>query len=225
MMHDNDNARLAIQKVMGTISRMDQSYNLNVWHGQQQAIEDDLTTTLGFANLSSLALQLLDADKTVVFEYKVQFDGPTRQWSVGEGQGGLELPVFDRRKISGHRLLINRKGSDEAYRHLLKLSWNTAEELRRRTADVLASNHTARITGGRLDGSFDVPADARHLLKIIRAGTRGYAFACDQELGGQSVYLHPDYAPAGFAFREGDMVSAIVVQTERGLQGRNIQPA
>jgi len=66
----------------------------------------------------------------------------------------------------------------------------------------------------------------RVLLVITDTGTKGYAFGQSQDANGPGkVFLHINYAPAGFVFRRGERITARIVQTPAGIQARDISPA
>jgi hypothetical protein len=226
MIPNSSKSLLAVRKSIAQIALIDRSYQLGVMKNDSDGMEHDLCVMHDFRDLAAVALELIGEGKVVLFAYRIRFDrSRDAAESENDAARGLELPIFDRQKVLGNRLLITRHGRHEQYAHLLQLAWTKADALKQRTSDTLSSSHTRKISGGRMHSTFDLPADARHLLEITRAGGCDFAFARDLTMDAPGVYLHQQFAPHGFTFRSGDLVSAVVVQTPRGLQARNILPA
>ncbi len=70
-------------------------------------------------------------------------------------------------------------------------------------------------------------ATNRRRLRVVSTGQRGFAFGVSVDSGPalRDVFLHASDAPPGFAFGVGQFVSAEIVQTGSGSQGRRIRRA
>lgn len=218
---------LAVQKALHQIAFIERSYDLTVFNGngRREAIQHDLAVMLHFGDLKRITLELLDADSTALFQFAVRFNDVDHGNWRHDAATGVELPILDRRKVVGHRLLIKHNGGASKYQHHLKLSWGKADTLPSKATEVYKSEHARRITGGRQNGEFHVCSDARHRLVVVRAGTKDFAFAEDLDLSEAQVHLHRKFAAEELRFRLGDQLTGLVVQTPLGLQARNIRRA
>jgi hypothetical protein len=219
-----DTLGLEVSKAIEQIAFIARSYALSLWTSDANKADwkHDLTVMHRHGDLEHVRLELLAADQTVLFEFKIRFTGSGGGERLADTGQGVELPVLDRRRVAGHRLIVQQLGHVAGYRHLLRMPWQSAATLPKRAGDAFESEHARKITGGRQHGLFHVPAEARHRLLITRVGDRGFAFARDLDLGVEGVFLHAKFALQGFEFRPGRHVTAVVVQTPRGLQARNI---
>jgi hypothetical protein len=173
-------------------------------------------------DLARLGLVLLDSAKAIVFEFWVDFGDTKSSVAVADSARGIELPVLARGTIATYSLqVINRVVEKTAYRHLLKLNWNPAPPLQSLTTERFESGHAGKISAGR-QRAFVSVAGARRRLRVTHVSATGdYAFGRDAELA-MDVFLHVSFAPAGFTFKPDATLTAVVVQTPRGAQGRNI---
>lgn len=219
--------KLSINKVAAQLALIQRSYALKVWddEGHREKWQHDLELMLAHADLRSVNLELLDAREIVAHEFVFEFTGQSLQHTRGfDLAGGMELPVLKLAKVKGQRLLVYRNNRESIYRAALQLPWADAKVLPRKNSSDFASEHSARITGGRLTGRMRVGTDARQRIVVTQTGTKGYAFGKARDLEDAQVYLNSRYAPEGFVFKVGRCVSGVVVQTPRGLQARDIQP-
>jgi len=226
-MTEQENARLQASKITGVIDFIERSYRLGLWttFGGKPVLEHDLGVMLAYEDLRQICLQFLAADKTVLSELEITINGESDGRKLRDSANGVELPLLDRRAVADCRITVQRNGNEDQYRHLLKGSWSRVESLRRRPSGSYVSEHAARITGGRQTGIFRVADESRHRLVVTQTGTRGYAFAEDLDLGAQRVFIHSRFAPAELRLHPGMHVTALVIQTPRGLQARNVQRA
>lgn len=222
-----DAVKLEVSKAIQQLAFVDRSYHLGLW--SSDAAKEDWKHDLGLMracdDLEYVCLELLAADHTVLCEFRLTFNGSARGARMTDSGQGIELPVLDRRLVAQGRCILQRHGRETQYKDLLKIRWSPAETLRKRAGDSYASEHAAKITGGRQDGTFHVAAEARHRLIVTQNGTQGYAFAKDLDLGADGIFLLPKFAPVGLQFQPGQQLTAVIVQTPRGFQARNIQAA
>jgi hypothetical protein len=226
-MHILESIKLEVSKAIEQLAFIDRSYNLGLWpsDASKHDWKHDLAIMRAFDDLEYICLELLAADNTVLGEFRPAFNGSMRGLRVIDSARGVELPILNRRLISGQRALLQRRGHEAQYRHLLRIPWSPAETLRKRAGDVYKSEPASATTAGRLNGAIHVGAEARHRLVVTQIGTKGYAFARDLDLGADGIFLHPKFAPVGMQFRIGQRLTSVIVQTPRGLQARNIQAA
>jgi hypothetical protein len=218
--------RLDVRKALSQCDFIGRSYGLPLWTpaATRADWEADLLTIHLHDDLARVTLLLLDSAQRAVFEFRVDFH-QNAQGPIIDSARGVELPVLDRGIVTGHNLQVSYRGQDRAaYRHLLRIAWQDAASFVRLTTEQFESDHAGRISAGRQKGYFSV-AGARHRLLVTHVSPAAdYAFGDDAELKTQ-VFLHAKFAPPGFAFRRGQAVTAVVVQTPRGPQGRNIAQA
>jgi hypothetical protein len=218
--------QLEVSKALRQLQFVDRTFHLGIWaDDSKDKWQHDLEIMRMFNDLKDVRLELIGADRTVMFEFRIAFaGGPSPQRGLDSGNG-IELPVLDLRAVVDKRVIVGHCGKRSQYQNLLAMNWTPAVNHVKRDGDTYGSEHTAKITGGRQTGSFHVGSDLRHRLVVSRTGPRGYAFAKDLDLGTADVFLHPKFAPPGFVFFVGQQVRCVVVQTPRGFQGRNIRLA
>jgi len=213
------------KKVVSQFDTIGRSYYLPIWAPQTAADhQHDWGVMLAHGDLQSASLELLAGDKTVLFEFKVRFQGEKAKRGLIDSADGVELPVLDRATVAGHRLIIQQSGREPVYRHLLRMTWSPAQTLQKRRGDSFASEHARKITGGRQTANVHVTAEARQRLVVTQTGDGAYAFG-EVPARFKGVFLHRKFAPPGFQFRIGQQISAVLVQTPKGLQARAIQMA
>jgi hypothetical protein len=216
---------MQVSKVVKQFDLVARSYNLPIWAPQSAADHlHDWGVMLAHGDLQSASLQLLAADKSILYELSIRFEGQKPKLGLVDSANGVELPVLDRAAVVGHRLMIQQNGREAVYRHLLRMTWRPAEALRKRPGDTFASEHARKITGGRQTANVHVGAEARQRLVVTQTGEAGYAFGEVPAKGWKGIFLHRKFAPPGFQFRIGQQLLAVCVQTPRGLQARAIQP-
>lgn len=223
---------LEISKAIEQLVFADQTYSLGapIWptNASKADWKHDLAVMRMFGDLKDVALQFLAADRTVPWEYRISFNGaPTVERQIDFAKG-MEIPVLSadlRVAVTDKRVVIGHHGKEAEYRHLLRKNWSPAAKHAKRKGDTYGSSHCAAITGGRETGNFHVAADARHRLVVYRCGVHGFAFAKAPELSMADVHLRTEHASPGFRFFSGQQLTAIIVQTPRGLQGRAIRAA
>ncbi len=219
------NCWMQAKKVVSQFDTIGRSYNIPIWAPQTAADhQHDWGVMLAHGDLQSVRLELLAADKTVLFEFRVHFQGEKAKGGLIDSASGVELPLLDRAAVTGHRLIIQQNGRESVYRHLLRISWSPAPTLQKRPGDSFASEHARKITGGRQTASVHVTAEARQRLVVTQTGDGPYAFG-EVPARFKGIFLHRKFAPPGFQFRMGQQLSAVLVQTPRGLQARAIQMA
>lgn len=229
----SESVALEISKTLYQLSFWSRHYNLSLWSDQahQLKLKHDLELMRQHGDLERVSLELLDSNNKVLHEFRLSYEHKPLPLSKLKDSGeGVEVPVLkpeDHRRVAGHRMLVRRRGRESAYRHQLELNWGSAPALLRGQQQQYESEHASRITGGRLRGQFRIDANAQHLLRITQAGQRGYAFASavEAQCNLQSVFCHERYARQGVSFQPGSLIRAVVVQTPRGLQARNIEAA
>lgn len=221
---------LEISKAIDQLAFADRTYDLGAptWPTNESKADwkHDLAVMRMFGDLKDIRLELLATDRTVPFEFRISFNGVSTGGASVDRARGVEIPVLPvavRAAVTDKRVVIGHCGKEAQYRHLLRKNWSPATSHAKRAGDTYRSSHCEAITGGRETGSFHVAADARHSLAVYRCGVRGYAFAKAPELGMADVHLRAEHAPPGFRFYPGQQLTAIIVQTPRGLQARNIQ--
>lgn len=197
------------------------------WQSTQKKMDDyshDLAVMLEHGDLNTASLELLAADRSVVYRHEIRFGSANGQRSVDAAQG-IELPLLPPDRIADHRLLVSPVRQIAQYRHRLRLSWSDADRLPERSGSRFASEHTRRVNRDRMTGQVFVTDEARRTATVINVSAAGdYAFARDPALP-LDVYLHKAQCDLPVEFRPGMKVSFIPIQVPRGLQGRNIRLA
>lgn len=223
---------LEISKAIEQLAFADRTYNLGdpIWPTNESKTDwkHDLSVMRMHGDLKNVALQFLARDRTVPWEYRIVFNGaPTFERQVDFAKG-MEIPVLRpdiRADVTDKRVILAHHGKEAQYRHLLRKNWSPAAKHAKRAGDTYGSSHCAAITGGRETGNFHVAAEARHQLVVSECGTLDFAFAKAPDLGMAAVHLRAEHASPGFRFFKGQQLTAIIVQTPRGLQGRAIRAA
>jgi hypothetical protein len=215
---------LQVSKALRQLYRADEAYGLGLWPSEKEKAEwqHDLSLMLAHGDLKAVKLRVLAKDGSVPFAFDLAFTGHTSKVGPDSAQG-VELPMLPPSLIAGGEALVSRCGKAEAYQNFLKGNWSKATPRTVRAGADIASEHASRITGGRLAGQLHVADEARQRLVVTQVGERGYAFGRAGELTG--IFLHGKHAPKDLAFHLGDRLSAVVIQTPRGLQARDIRPA
>jgi hypothetical protein len=214
---------LSISKLFAQINLIERSYELNLF-SDSAATKHDLTVMHEHGDLRSMTVELVGHDERVLIEFKWTLDANGHSFHRIDSAGGVELPVIDRTKLAKHRFLVRQGGRQREYQHVLKLNWSPAPAIAKAAGASFESEHNGRITGGRTRGEFFVGDAVRHELLVEQTGARGYAFARDLTISAERVFLLAKFAPPGFQFRVGQRLTAVVVQTPKGLQARSIQP-
>lgn len=220
-------AMLEASKALAALALADRTYALRVWSDAAHVAgyKHDLALMFAHEDLEHVRLELLAADNTVLAELRIIFAGSALGYQRDIDSGnGFEIPVLDRHRVVGHRIVVQRRGKDAGYRQWLQIAWGPAETLALRPGTAYTSQHQRRITGGRQNGTFHVASEDRHRLRVTQTGKKGFAFATDLNLGLERVFLHRAYAPSGLSFRYGQLLTAVVVQTPAGFQARAILP-
>ena len=215
---------LQVSKALRQLYRADEAYGLTLWPTEAARAEwqHDLSLMLAHGDLKAVILRVLAKDGSVPFSFNLAFTGQTHKVGVDSAQG-VELPMLPPDLIAKGEAVVSRCGREELYRHLLKGNWTRATQRPVRVGADIASEHADRITGGRLAGKLHVANEARRQLVVTQVGERGFAFGTAGELTG--IFLHLKHAQQGQVFHLGDRLSAVLIQTPRGLQARDIRPA
>lgn len=113
-----------------------------------------------FGNLMDICLELLAADRTVLFEFRIASNGEATGQRRVDSADGIELPVVDLRAMADKRVVLRHNGNaEDAYRHRLRLRWAATTAYDKRPGVAYQSQHTAKITGSRQTGTFHVGAE------------------------------------------------------------------
>lgn len=219
--------KLDVQRAVGQCEFVAKSYGVQLWENSTHRgnLESDLLVMHLHEDLKGLTFVLIDATETSLFEFRVEFGAAQPGRPMFDSAGGPELPVLDRIRVARHQLQVNFHRKDwDVYKHLFKLSWDGVIANRSGTTDQFEAEHAGRISTGR-QRAFVGVAGARHQLSVRRVSAGGdFAFGYDAQLN-MEVFLHLKFAPADFSFHPGQALTAVVVQTPRGAQGRNIAAA
>lgn len=115
-------------------------------------------------------------------------------------------------------MTYNSHRGRDAYRHLLRLKWTPAENRESPTDGDFSS-------GAIAPGRINLRAQDRHALTVQNTfWNRGYGYAFTPDLPGASVFVHAAHCPDGFRPQPGERFTAHLVQTNRGLQARDVRP-
>lgn len=183
----------------------------------------DLAVMLDHGDLSRASIEFVARDRSVIYRHCVRFNQSSHDTGGIDRARGVELPVLPRDQIADYRIIVAPASRRELYRAELRLKWGHAEGLTDRDGTRFESAHTARTNNDRLTGDVFVGNEARRTGRVINVSADGtYAFAHDAGFP-TDVYLHRDSCRATFQFRPGQKLSFIVIQTPRGLQGRDIE--
>ena len=214
-------ATMAASKAVAQMEFLCRSYGMSVVDGSTiDDLKADLATMVANADLGSLRLELLGSDNRVLFEFKVAFTNASRAGRAIDSAKGVEVPLLDRRLVTGRRLIVERNGHESRYKHLLKINWGPAETFQKSAGSGYTSEHTTAITGGRQAATFHVGDAARHQLVVTQTGTRPFFFAKDLTLDRDGVFVLTKHLPSGVEPRVGLKLTALVIATPRGLQAR-----
>ena len=143
-------ARIAVEKALEQLDFIAQSFNLSLHQTAQRDLVDDLVVMLEHGDLEHVILQLLDAQSTIRFEFRIEFAAEGQRKDLRDSAAGVEVPVLPSGLITGLRLLASRHKRMDHYRHLLKnTNWQPAPSLRKDAGDLIDSEHARAITGGR----------------------------------------------------------------------------
>ncbi len=220
-----DRHELAASKTIHAFDFILKSFGLATpWKSsdRQRDYVHDLAVMLRQGDLRRASLELLAADKTVLYRHRVVFQTTRCAQSV-DAAGGIELPLIPSEQIANFRILTGPSRRIDTYRHQLRCNWGRAARLADQSGEQFTSDHTRRTNGGWADGEVFVADQARRSGTIINISRYGdYAFARDAALG-VDVYLHREERDERFDFESGQRVTFLVIQTPRGLQGRNIR--
>ena len=225
--HGSDEpVELAVSKAVGQLEFIARSYAFPLCTGGVDDLKADLFTMLRHHDLKAIRVELIGSDGRVAFEFCVRFAAGGRPVGnlVDTGRG-VELPVLDRQLIKDHRLVIERKGLESRYRHLLRLSWTKAENISKSTGGEYRSEHADAISGGRMPATFHVSDAARHRFCITRVGAKGYFFAQDLDTGRDGVFALVKQLPPGFDCRVGARFTGVLIAVPKGFQVRDIRAA
>ena len=186
----NNPARIAVEKAMEQLDFIAQSFNLNPYQPTSRGnMVDDLVVMLEHGDLEHVILQLLDAQSTIRFEFRIEFAADGHRKDLRDSAAGVEVPVLPSGLITGLRLLVSRHKRMDQYRHLLKnANWQPAPSLRKDAGDLIEPEHIRCVTGGRQHGQMFVDAAARHRIVVTQVYAT-YAFGRDLTLGHDGVFL------------------------------------
>lgn len=218
--------KLMVEKAACQLMFIDRAWKLCLWRDDSHFADwkHDLAAMHEHRDLKAVGLEAIGHDSRVIFRQKITFAGAARATAY-DCAGGVELPLLDRSAIKSARLLVYRQGNAAAYRHLLRLPWETAADLPAHPGDAIKSDHAAKITGGRQNATLHVAVTARHRLEVTQTGARDYAFARDLDRPITGVFLHRKFAPPDFEFRIGQRLTAQLVTGPKGIQARSIRNA
>lgn len=217
--------RLEVSKAMAQVEFIDRAYSLKLWTSRAVARQwaHDLELMRHFDDMRGITLELTDSGNCVLFAFHIEFDQQAGGRLVDSGTG-VELPMLDRGRVRGHRLIIQHEGGMERYRHLLAMKWADAPTLHRTRGTSYESEHARKITGGRQSGSFFVDNHERRLVVVTQVGSLDYVFA--KSIGRpevQNVFIHRKWAAPGVDLKAGVRLSALLVVTPRGVQARDVR--
>ena len=217
--------RLMIDKVARQIDLIERSYDRSVWSSAQhrQSWTHDLVLMLAYGDLRAVTFEFMNAQNDVEarFEYMMTADKRVRIFI--DSAEGVELPFLEKKHTVKNRVTVSRNGRESLYRDQLVNSWSAAEKLHSRTSSSFKSEHTQKITGGRQAGRVDVSSDARYNLQVYNAGDKGYCFARATDLGIDGVFVHSKFCNGIGPLRPGDRITAVLIQTPRGVQARDVR--
>jgi len=220
-----DRHHLAASKTIHAFDFILRSFGLAAYWKNEAQMNDhvhDLAVMLRHGDLQRASLELLASDQTVLYRHRIMFQTTRAARSV-DAAGGIELPLIPREQIADFRILTSPTRRIDAYRNQLRCNWGRAERLADQPGGQFTSDHTRSANGGWVDGQVFVADQARRQATIINVSGRGdYAFARDGALGAD-IFLHLNQCDEPFQFQSGQRVSFVVIQSPRGLQGRNIR--
>lgn len=176
--------------------------------------------------LKFVRLELLDKRSQIVCGFKTTFnaDGVTSDFIIDSAEG-VELPFGVRRLVHSTRFIVN--GPDfskpQPYAAYLYGNWSRAKQLQQAVGRNFQSEHQRKVTKGHQDMAIFVADAARDELVVTSTGDKGFAFAQSGDTKG--IFCHIKFAEGFTYFLPRQRLSALVVQTPRGLQARDIRPA
>jgi hypothetical protein len=201
-----------IATALRRLTYYDRAYNLNLFNLTPTYIDDlrnDFEVALAHGDLIAVRIELTDANNVVGASFSA----------------ALELPVLDRARFTGRRLIVTGIDSP-AYRKQLRLSWRSAETYQRAGGTTFSSDFTARSSNGLTQGEFFAANNSTHLMVIVNSSPDGpYAFARSLTLDrDDTIFILKKHA-AGVDLTIGKKVSGLVIMTPRGLQARAVKAA
>ena len=192
---------------------LDRHFELNLWPPHSIADRRHDIGLMAAHDLVALTTELLSASNVVLFEFVIRTD-------QFDPNGDIHWPVLERARVASGRFLVQRHGNKEAaYRDQLRLNWSTAASFDREPGDACAA--------GDAGGQFHLGQAHRRRLTVTQAGPR-FAFADFTDSTGPAahVFLLPQWAAEpGLSFHVGQRITALVLTTSKGLQGRAIRAA
>ena len=218
--------RLMAQKLVGQLRTIDRTYELNLIGDQNKAADwiNDLAVKLAYDDLDGVSAEFLDATGNVFYAHRIKVARHVGRAEL-HSDGGLALPILDKRRLGKARLLVHSKGRNQAdYCAQLRIQWAPAERAKFEAGAAFKDAHANKTTGGRGEATIHVGDSLRVPLTITRSGGKGFAFATDAS-GQLSVFCHAQNAPSGFQFAVGSRVTAVLVQLPKGIQAREIRAA
>lgn len=107
-----DQAKLEISKIFRQLKFIGRSFNLDIWTSTEHAdnVEHDVTLMRAYCDLSLVRLELL-AGAHILAEFKFAFAAGNGM-RVFDTANGIELPLLDRSKVTGHRFLVQQAGKE-----------------------------------------------------------------------------------------------------------------
>lgn len=195
---------------------------------EREAWQHDLGLELANNNLKSLQLELIDGSGRVIFRYQLGFTNTGGKHELQDLAQGIELPVINLSRSTSHRLTYSYHKWTTAnvpYNHLFRINWSPAKQLDMRIADKVNTQHAGKVSGGKLAGTIELDGAERRELVVTNSVNQRFAFAKEVDGELEGIYLHPDFAQPGIEFRIGQRLTAQVIQTPRGLQGREVRAA
>lgn len=223
--HPADEHRLTISKVAAQIALAQKVYGrcLGLDEASRENTLADLALMLSNQDLKRIDIDLIaDGGQRILHQFSWEFHGDAVATGSVDHARANEFPVIDLTKVDSHRFVVHRHGHEGIYRHLLRINWSPAADLELVATTQTEAAHTSKITGGRVTGTLRVADTDRYKLRITRTGTKGYAFGQDLDHPLRSVFLHPKQATPGTQFRIGQVVTAVLVATPSGFQGKQI---
>ena len=218
------NAHFEVDKIFRQIEFISSSFDLKLWTASHPVshVVHDVVLMRSHGDLHAIRLQLLSG-RSVVAEFAWEFVNNRGQSRVFDTGNGIELPLIASHRVTSLRFQVKNLHQGHRYRDRLWLHWPALDDLHEPRGSRFDSEHAARITGGRQKGTFFASNSDRHRLQITNVGTRGFAFARDLDFENQNVFLLQRFANPGVVFKPGAVVTAIVVQTPKGLQARDVE--
>jgi hypothetical protein len=217
-----------IATALRRLTYYDRAYNLNLFNLTPTYIDDlrnDFEVALAHGDLIAVRIELTDANNVVGASFCISFNGPGQDAAPRKDSAALELPVLDRARFTGRRLIVTGIDSP-AYRKQLRLSWRSAETYQRAGGTTFSSDFTARSSNGLTQGEFFAANNSTHLMVIVNSSPDGpYAFARSLTLDrDDTIFILKKHA-AGVDLTIGKKVSGLVIMTPRGLQARAVKAA